>query len=99
MSLLRTRVPSTGLLSPPPPASNVRLGSFDTELTTNSWFDETLYTEGWYVDDLIPPAVVISGQIWIKVGGVWKLTTPWIKVGGVWKQVSRVWFKDNGTWK
>jgi hypothetical protein len=40
----------------------------------------------------------ISTIMWIKVGGVWKQSTPYIKVSGVWKTATPS-IKVSGTWR
>ena len=52
-------------------------------------------TSGWKESN----ALIISGEMDIKVNGSWKTGTTWIKVNGSWKRAKRVWIKVNGTWK
>lgn len=35
----------------------------------------------------------------IKVGSVWKSSTPWVKVGSTWKQATQVYINVGGVWK
>lgn len=35
----------------------------------------------------------------IRVGGVWKESTPWQRVGGVWKQMDQAGIRTGGAWK
>lgn len=75
-----------------------RLGTFDTQLEPQAWFDDNARAEGWFLGDLIPAVVVAVTKLWIKVSGVWREATTWINVSGTWKQAT-VFFKDSGTWK
>lgn len=44
-------------------------------------------------------ALIMSGEMDLKVNGAWKAGTVWIKVNGSWKRAKRIWIKINGTWK
>lgn len=45
-----------------------------------------------------PLSGVLSGGLWVKVGGVWKLATVWVRVGGAWKQATP-YAKVGGVWR
>lgn len=40
----------------------------------------------------------VGTVVWLRVAGVWKITTPYIRVGGVWKAATPF-IKVAGTWK
>lgn len=44
-------------------------------------------------------ALIMSGEMDLKVNGAWKTGTVWIKVNGSWKRAKRIWIKINGSWK
>lgn len=48
---------------------------------------------------LTVPEKVTANEVYVKVGGVWKLADAvYVKVNGVWQQSSGVYFKVNGEW-
>lgn len=48
---------------------------------------------------LTVPEKVTANEVYVKVGGVWKLADAvYVKVNGVWQQSSGVYFKINGEW-
>lgn len=46
----------------------------------------------------ISAAAAAAVTVWLKVGGLWKQTTPFIKVSGTWKQATPN-IKVAGIWK
>lgn len=48
---------------------------------------------------LTVPEKVTANEVYVKVGGVWKLAEAvYVKVNGVWQQSNGVYFKVNGEW-
>jgi hypothetical protein len=46
----------------------------------------------------VAPPPQANTQVYLRVGGVWKLVTVWERVGGVWKTTTD-YIKISGTWK
>lgn len=48
---------------------------------------------------LAVPEKVAANEVYVKVGGVWKLSDAvYVKVNGVWQQSNRIYIKVNGEW-
>ncbi len=53
---------------------------------------------GGYSDHSSPNTLLVSGAVWIRVGGVWRRAVPYVRYNGVWK-VAVPYVRSGGTWE